>query len=262
MRVVFVAALASLLVACSSSSSPSSCVQGASVSCSCANGKTGAQVCASDGTLGACSCDTGTGTGGSGSGTGGATSSGGTTGTGGSSGHGGATGTGGVTSTGGVTGTGGTTGTGGSGAGNTAQFMVMYAGGPTSTLTTCYSCMGYYFASPRNEGDMTFGMQNSGGGLHFTTVSFAVRPATAGGNEINLGLTEDNTSFAAQFQGMYNLGGAANVWVPVQGSCVTFNTLSIQQGGAVSGSLNCTLPGGSATTPIAATVTGTFSGVF
>jgi len=197
MRVVLVAALASLMVACSSSPSPSSCVPGASVACTCANGNSGAQICSSDGTLGTCSCQGGTGTGGSGTGTGGVTGSGGTTGSGGSTARGGAGGSvahGGTTGTGGTSGRGGTTGAGGSGSpSNTAQFTVTYAGGPTSNLTTCYSCMGWYFAAPRNEGDMTLGMSNSGGGLHFTTLSFAIRPAAAGGNEMNLSLTEDNT---------------------------------------------------------------------
>ena len=257
MRGVIVGALACLLVACGSSSS-NTCVAGASLACTCANGSSGAQVCASDGTLGACACASGTGMGG-GTGNGGTTGAGGTTGSGGSTGHGGTVGTGGATNIGGATGTGGATGMGGSGSPSTAQFTVMYAGGPTSDLTICYSCMGWYYAAPRNEGDMTFGMSSPGGG---TTLSMAVRPAAAGGNEMNVGLTENNTSLAAQYQGDYNLGGAANVWVPVQGSCVTFNTLSLQLGGGASGSLSCMLPGGNGTAPITATVTGTFSATF
>ena len=258
MRVVFVAALASLLVACSSSGSPSSCVPGASVSCSCANGKTGAQVCASDGTLGSCSCDTGTGTGGNGSGTGGASGSGGTTGTGGSTGHGGASGTGGATSTGGATGTGGTgTGSGGTSGGSThAQFTVTYDGSLTKTLSTCYSCTAAYTAATNTNGAAYNFTVDTG----ITSVSVVVRPAAGGGgNEVAAGLGENNPTVPATLQGTYATNPA---YMPVGSSCVTFTTLTVGHGGGMAGSLNCTMSGGNDTTPHTAVVQGTFTATF
>jgi hypothetical protein len=257
MRVVFVAALASLLVACSSSSSPSSCVPGASVSCSCANGKTGAQVCASDGTLGACSCDTGTGTGGSGSGTGGATGSGGATGTGGSPGHGGAVGTGGATSSGGATGTGGTTGTGGSTAMSASgQFTVTFDGTLTKTYSTCYACAANYYATPPPiEGALAFDY-NTGQ----SAVDVDARPASSGsGYEVSVGVEDTEPSTPAGIQGTYL---STPTWVPMTGSCVTFSQFSLQHGGGMAGTLNCTLTGGNDTTPHTAVVQGSFQGTF
>jgi hypothetical protein len=256
MRVVFVAALASLLVACSSSSSPSSCVPGASLACSCANGKTGAQLCASDGTLGACSCDTGTG--GNGSGTGGATGSGGTAASGGSTGHGGAVGTGGVTSTGGATGTGGTTGAGGSTAMSASgQFTVTFDGTLTKTYSTCYVCEANFYPQLQNEGALAFDF-NTGQ----SSVDVAARTASSGsGNEISVGVEETEPSTPAGIQGTYL---TTPDWLPMaQSPCVTFTQFSVQHGGAMAGTLNnCTLTGGDDTTPHTAVVSGSFQGTF
>ena len=255
MRVVFVAALASLLVACSSSSSPSSCVPGASVSCSCANGKKGAQVCASDGTLGSCSCDTGTGTGGSGSATGGSTGS---SASGGSTGHGGAVGTGGAISTGGATGTGGTTGTGGSTATSASgQFTVTFDGTLTKTYSTCYVCEANYYATTPVEGALAFDFN---GGQ--SAVDVDARVASSGsGYEISVGAEETEPSTPAGIQGTYL---TTPTWVPMaQSSCVTFTQFSVQHGGAMAGTLNnCTLTGGNDTTPHTAVVSGSFQGTF
>src|SRR5262245_22380871 len=50
--------------------SESTCIPGASLSCTCSSGVSGAQICKSDGTLGSCVCDS-TGAGGGSTGTGG-----------------------------------------------------------------------------------------------------------------------------------------------------------------------------------------------
>jgi hypothetical protein len=111
-------------VSCGSSSS-SSCTVGASVACTCTNGRVGAQICQSDYTLAACMCSAGTGgAGGAGTGTGGAGGSG-------TGGKGGAGGSG--------TGTGGKGGAGGNAAGTSGQDAGIDRGPPPVLMDGTFS---------------------------------------------------------------------------------------------------------------------------
>jgi hypothetical protein len=252
MRALVVVALGSLVVACGSSSS-NKCVPGASVACTCANGQSGAQLCASDGTLGTCTCEMGTGTGGS--------ATGGTPGTGGTHATGGTLGTGGVVATGGVTGTGGTVGTGGTTTTMSAsgQFTVTYDGTITKTyFSGCYLCQANFYPTLQNEGALA--MSYNGGR---STVSVDARNAkSGGGDELWIGVGDNDPSLPAGVQGDYGFGPG---WVPMAGSpgsCATFTQYSLQRGGTLAGTLNCTLTGGSDTTPHTAVVQGSFQGTF
>ena len=239
MRVAFVV-IALLPAACSSTGSPKTCVQGASVACSCANGESGAQVCASDGTLGPCSCQGGTGSGGSGAGpgTGGTGATGGTTASGGGPGSGG-------------TGSGGTSG----GQPTTGQFTVTYDGTLKKTLSTCSSCLGLYSPATNTSGvGYTFTVDTG-----LTTVSMTIRPASSGGNEISVYLSESNPAVPTTLRGTYV---TTPEYVAVGSSCATFTALTVGQGGMMAGSLNCTLSGGNDTTPHTAVVQGTFTATF
>jgi hypothetical protein len=276
MRSASIAALASLLIACSGgSSSPNKCTPGARVACACANGQAGFQVCASDGTLGTCSCDSGTGTGGSGNGgtpgnggttgsggtinTGGTTGSGGTINTGGTTGSGGTTATGGASGLGGATGSGGTVGSGGTG-GSTAtstggQLTITYDGTTTNMYSTCYQCTANYYATPTTDGLLHLSYNHG-----FETVALDARVVSGGSdNEVSVSLGEQNPALPGPIQGTYV---QTPNFVPVAGSCVNFSQLSLQNGGGMAGTLNCTLTGGDDTTPHTAVVQGSFQGTF
>jgi hypothetical protein len=232
MRNAFVA-IAAMLAACSSPGSPKSCIQGASIACTCANGESGAQVCGSDGTLAPCSCQGSTGTGGSGAGAG----------------------TGGMTATGGGPGSGGT-GSGGTSGGQTTtgQFTVTYDGSLTKNLSTCGTCLGSYSAPTNSSGAEFVFTVDSG----MTTVSMTIMPASSGGNQFSLALLESSPAVPADLRAEYVTTPA---YVPLAGACATFTTLTLGQGGMMAGSLNCTLTS-ETTTPHTAILQGTFAATF
>ena len=238
--------IGALLAACSSSGSSKPCVQGASVACTCTNGQMGAQVCASDGTLGMCVCESGTGTGGSGSG--GTTGSGGATGRGGTTGSGGAAGRGG---SGGAVGSGGGTGSGGtSGQSATGSFTVVYNNDVTRTLSRCYSCSA---------------VVTSGGGAIYTydmedgvTILSISLQSKNGGYNVDLYLTEGYSSLPTTYRGAYEVP-----YTPQASSCVHFSALTVQTGGVTDGTINCQVPANSpGGNQVPATITGTFHAVF
>jgi hypothetical protein len=235
----FVAALAGFVAACSGSSSPNTCVPGASVACTCANGKSGAQVCSSSGTLGACVCEGGTGAGGAG----------------GSSGTGGATGSGG---SGGATGAGGTAGTGSGGTAGgetTGHFTIMYDGSLTKTLSTCYSCTASYITAT-NTGGAAYNFSVDTG---ITSVAITLRPVASGGWEVAASAGGNNSDVPATLRGTF---ATTPPYVAVASSCVSFTMLNVAHGGGMAGSLNCTMSGGNDTTPHTAVVQGTFTAAF
>lgn len=251
MRTMLVGVLILAAVGCSSGSSSTNntCVAGASAQCTCANGKTGAQVCGSDGTYGQCSCTGSAGTGG-GTGNGGTTGSGGAT-SGGTGGHSGGTGTGGANGTGGVTGSGGSIG----GTANTyATVTVVYNNTLTRQLSHCYGCT----ALIATDGSAMVTYQLEDGYTQFT---ISVQPGDAGASKFYVLLNEFSPTVATQYQGAYKLPGPT--YQPVTGSCITFNTTNIRSGGTLDGNLSCTLQGGpSSGSPIPATISGSFHATF
>jgi hypothetical protein len=143
----------------------------------------------------------------------------------------------------------------------TGQFTVVYDGSVTSTLSTCYSCTARYNAST-STATLNYAMTNSSGGINTTGVGIVIQPKSGGGQEVYVGLSENNPSLAAQYQGLYTLGTGTAMYVPLTGSCVTTTQLDLRNGGGVAGSLNCSVVGGSGASPIHATVSGSFSGTF
>jgi hypothetical protein len=136
---------------------------GASIACACVDGRTGAQVCAADGTLGACVCagpsggdDASMSSGGAAGGTGSRLGAGGGVGTGGGSGSGGVHGTGGGGGSGG-SGTGGSStrggGTGGSGAGGSST---------TAAFRFCQPPCAAQADCPNNGNGLNYVCQNGG----------------------------------------------------------------------------------------------------
>jgi hypothetical protein len=240
-QLLMVGAVGAVGLACSPGPAGGQCTTGASVACTCTDGRAGAQLCHADGTLGDCVCSVLAGTGGSN----------------GSGGAGGNRGSGGANL--GNPGTGGANpGTGGSNSGEmgaSGMFTVVYSGGPTKNLTTCYFCKAYYFPTPPPAfASLAYGFTGN------TSVDVELRPAaTGGGYEVGVFIAERDTALLARFQGDY---GPPKEWAPLNGSCVTLTQIDLRNGGSVAGSLNCTVSGGSDTTPITATVQGSFQGAF
>lgn len=257
MKAPYVIALMLITSACASpTSNNNSCVPGASTACACSSGSSGAQVCGDDGKYGQCVCG-GSGAGGSAgnsSGTGGSTGAGGSTGSGGVTGSGGTTGSGGR---GGSTGAGGATGSGGSVGNSTiGQFTVTYDQIVTKTLSTCYECRAIWTASD-GVGGASFNFSVDGS---FTGVAVALRPASGGGYEVSLGLTEQNTTLPSALRGQYSIPNVT--WGPLATSCVTIPNPNLQHGGGFSGTMNCTFMGGNDTIKHSAVVQGTFTAAF
>jgi hypothetical protein len=255
MRNLVPAFIVVVMASCASGSAPSTCIPGASTQCTCADGKAGAQTCGNDGTYGTCSCVSATGSGGAtgNGGAGGSTGTGGAAGAGGASGHGGSVGSGGATGAGGATGSGGTSGAGGQT--TYGQFTVTYDGTLTKTLSTCYSCTANYSLA-LGVGGAAYNFAVDTG---ITTVTVGVKPAASGGNEVEVGLGEDNPMVSARLRGTYL---TTPDYVAVGGSCVNFSMVDLSLGGGMAGSLNCTLTGGNDTTPHTAVVQGSFTAVF
>jgi hypothetical protein len=172
----------------------------------------------------------------------------------GSGGSGGGSGTGGVKASGGGSGSGGT-GSGGISGGQTTtgQFTIIYDGSLTKTLSTCYSCTVIYL-DQTNTTSASFVFTAGTGN---TSVSMTIRSASAGGNEISVALSESDPAVPASLRGTYF---TTPNYVLVGSSCVSFTTLTLGHGGAMAGSLDCTLSGGDDTAPHPAVVQGTFTG--
>jgi hypothetical protein len=243
MRRIFIPTLILFFTACSSSTSSNACVAGASVSCTCINGKAGAQICGSNGTLGQCVCGDETGAGGGGGVTAGGSA--------GRNGGGGVTGGGGIT---GGTGGSGITGTGGSGTGGApsiyGDFTVVYNNDITRHLTRCYLGCSAVIASD-GSADLTYQMEDG-----TTIVAITVQPKN-GSYNVNLYLSESNASLPAVYRDAYQVPGA--FYQPLSGYCIQFNTLMIEAGGSVDGTMNCQV---SSSTATPATITGTFHATF
>ena len=125
------------------------------------------------------------------------------------------------------------------------------------TLSTCYSCTIIYQDQTSTTG-ASFVFTGTGGiSMGSTSVVMTIRPASSGGNEISVALSESDPAVPSNLRGSYF---TTPDYVAAGSSCVSFTTLTLGHGGAMAGSLDCTLSGGGDTTPHTAVVQGTFTG--